>query len=200
MYRIREQSDTNRSIETKDIPLRSIFNRSEDLGRSKNSNFEGSKFSKYLRERSVLSGIRDFSNESIKKSGNSIYTYYLDYKSLHNRRFQRNFKGNESHENEITSPLDLNSNKFLFKSANDRSEEQRVQKYLNLRNLNMSVELENSSSRQNLDEDYHINSYSIPKGLKILHRDNSKPKNVFRAKHSFEIDKNQMKHGMLGNR
>jgi len=65
-------------------------------------------------------------------------------------------------------------------NSNINSDRKRqIMKIVHKRNLNLSAELQKNSLINQSDEDYHINRYSIPKGLQIIHsKSKIKKKNI----------------------
>lgn len=74
-------------------------------------------------------------------------------------------------------------------NSNINSDRKRqIMKIVHKRNLNLSAELQKNSLINQSDEDYHINRYSIPKGLQIIHSKSKIKKRIFQNKYSQEIE------------
>jgi len=58
----------------------------------------------------------------------------------------------------------------------------------NKRELNHTTELGKDSPLNKRHEEYSIHRYSIPKGLKILHKSEKRARRLFQSKFSFEVE------------
>ncbi|CAI2364387.1 unnamed protein product [Moneuplotes crassus] len=184
--KIPDQVDTNRSAESKDAPLRSIFNSTSEKKHKRYTKNHTSKFSDYLRQKSILPEFKEGNTGSRKK---------LDLAG--SKLEKAKLRPEEARQRDTDENLDFNPQQIIFKTTNDSREQDDKIKYYYKRNLNMSVELQKDSSRENLHEDYHINLYSIPHKLKAQNSDERRKGKLFKSKYSQEVQNMKFDNGTV---